>query len=176
MKRPPQPIGFFHKACKAITADGFAEKSDAAFLLHTASTGLLIPTDRTRAGTIDRIMLSEAAARRDQAPSKDDLYRVFTLALTGDDTDVISVGCSSEADVQVNDESLSRIHAQIGRRKGAYHIVDNGSTTGTQVNGEPVAVNTWRDLESGDTVTLGYVDLIFLQPKEFHRLVTSLFA
>jgi hypothetical protein len=105
-------------------------------------------------------------------------YGVFAVATRGAEVEStgITLGCSSRCDVQVNDESVSALHALIERRRDTYSIMDNDSTTGTMVNDEVLEKGEWRMLSSGDRVTLGYIDLTFLMPAEFYHLVRRLFA
>jgi hypothetical protein len=69
----------------------------------------------------------------------------------------VKLGRVAENDVVVHDASVSRRHARIQLKEGAYLIEDLGSTRGTQVNNQPVKVP--RPLANGDVVLLG--DVIF---------------
>jgi pSer/pThr/pTyr-binding forkhead associated (FHA) protein/subtilisin family serine protease len=64
----------------------------------------------------------------------------------------ISVGRSSDNDVLVTDERVSRRHAHIDRRGIQFVITDCGSTNGTFVNGRPVRQQRLRD---GDEIRIG---------------------
>jgi hypothetical protein len=105
-------------------------------------------------------------------------YLVFAVEAEGGEgaDGRVSLGCSSRCDVQVNDESVSAVHAYISQRSEGYAILDNDSTTGTMVNDEVISRGEWRLLGSGDRVTVGYVDLIFLLPVEFYHFVERLFG
>ncbi|HUG54275.1 MAG TPA: FHA domain-containing protein [Vicinamibacteria bacterium] len=59
------------------------------------------------------------------------------------------VGRDEDADIRVDEPLVSRAHARIERRGGAFFVLDLGSTNRTQVNGEPVAE---RELRDGDEV------------------------
>ena len=60
---------------------------------------------------------------------------------------VLLVGRDEEADIRVDEALVSRAHARIERRGGAFFVLDLGSTNLTKVNGEPVRE---RELRDGD--------------------------
>lgn len=62
------------------------------------------------------------------------------------------IGRGAEADLMLNDEGVSRAHAEIRNWDGDFIIKDLKSSNGTQVNGKPVAVALLR---AGDTVGIG---------------------
>lgn len=67
------------------------------------------------------------------------------------------IGRSSESDVEVVDERVSRRHAQITGDRDELQIEDLGSRNGTMINGNPIVGQiTLRD---GDFVGLGAVSL-----------------
>jgi len=75
-----------------------------------------------------------------------------------DNNDTISLGRSSDANVQFDPESdngVSRQHATItkGETVGQFFIEDNNSLNGVFVNGEKISSK--RELFAGDTVQLG---------------------
>jgi pSer/pThr/pTyr-binding forkhead associated (FHA) protein len=59
------------------------------------------------------------------------------------------VGRDDEADIRVNEPLVSKAHARIEPRGGAYVVYDLGSTNLTRVNGEVVYE---RELRHGDEV------------------------
>ena len=67
--------------------------------------------------------------------------------------DVTTVGRGAGVDVQLDDPTVSRLHAELVRRGPHVYIADLGlSTNGTRVNGRPVGRRTLRD---GDVVSFG---------------------
>jgi hypothetical protein len=72
--------------------------------------------------------------------------------------DSVMLGRSSECQIQISDTAVSRKHACLRFGQGNWFIQDQNSSAGTVVNGRPV--NAIR-LNSGDTITLGGVTLIF---------------
>jgi hypothetical protein len=75
----------------------------------------------------------------------------FLLALDGLDSDHLLVGRHPRCDLVVDDLNVSRRHAELMFRDGAWVIRDLGSTNGTTVNGAPVGRSTVRP---GDIVGL----------------------
>ena len=64
------------------------------------------------------------------------------------------IGRSREADIRVEDDAVSRRHAQVERTEKGILIVDLGSHNGVLVNGKKVKK---KILKPGDTVQIGYV-------------------
>lgn len=67
--------------------------------------------------------------------------------------DEILIGRSSKAEIQVDQESISRNHACIANTRRGVFIKDLGSTNGTFVNDEPVQGE--KQLHNGDLVKIG---------------------
>ncbi len=72
--------------------------------------------------------------------------------------DPLTIGRLSECDVTLDDDSVSRRHAEVRREDSEIVVVDLGSTNGTKVNGERVRE---RRLEDGDLITVGGINLRF---------------
>ncbi len=64
----------------------------------------------------------------------------------------VVIGRSPDCDLAINDESVSRRHAEIRVAAGGTVIADLGSTNGVVVNGKPC---TESSLVSGDRIQLG---------------------
>jgi len=75
------------------------------------------------------------------------------------DGDRIEVGRNPNADVFLDDVTVSRSHAVLSRDDGGYSIEDNGSLNGTYVNRRRVER---AKLESGDEVQIGKYRLTYL--------------
>ncbi len=71
------------------------------------------------------------------------------------------LGRSDACDLQLIDLSVSREHARISCRKGAWVIRDLRSVNGTYVNDKAV---TEQSLRSGDEIVLGIYRLRFISP------------
>ncbi len=72
----------------------------------------------------------------------------------------VVVGRSPEADVFLDDVTVSRSHAVVSRDDAGYTIEDDGSLNGTYVNRRRVEK---ASLEDGDEVQIGKYRLTFLQ-------------
>ncbi len=70
-----------------------------------------------------------------------------------------SIGRGSDADILLDDITVSRIHATIERVADEYQVVDANSLNGTYVNRELVTRST---LNTGDEVQIGKFRLVFL--------------
>jgi len=113
------------------------------------------PHDATQA--LEPVQLAEknpAAALGAALVSGED-RRVIPL-----DREVVNVGRSRENHVILNDQRVSRRHAQLRLRFGRYTLYDLDSQSGTLVNGQPV--QEWV-LQPGDVMSLGGVNLIYTE-------------
>ena len=155
---------------RVVLTDGLGNRGDALAENNLMKT--LEKFDGTREVPDPKRPLTGAAELQNSP------YLVFPLVGGEEELGAsrISLGCSSRCDVQVNDESVSAVHAFIRRQGGLCSILDGDSTTGTMVNDEVIEKGEWRALASGDRVTLGFVDLIFLMPTEFYHFVHRLFG
>ncbi|MFN3200470.1 MAG: FHA domain-containing protein [Bradymonadia bacterium] len=73
----------------------------------------------------------------------------------------VIIGRSDENDVVINHRSISRNHAKVVVRDGAFTIIDLRSANGVKVNGEEFGTET---LVNGDIIELGHVKLRFVAP------------
>lgn len=69
------------------------------------------------------------------------------------------LGRSSEANIRIDAQDVSRQHLQVTRRGSRVEITDLGSTNGTRVNGEPTKHATLRN---GDEILVGMQALRFV--------------
>jgi pSer/pThr/pTyr-binding forkhead associated (FHA) protein len=97
---------------------------------------------------------SAARARRIDGPDDSVLVELVVFGLRGArvvalrDGDVVVVGRGSEADIRVNDSTVSRRHARF-ERVGAYvWVSDAGSANGIWVAGKRVTRRRVRTLEA----------------------------
>jgi hypothetical protein len=75
------------------------------------------------------------------------------------DADRMTVGRRPDSDVFLDDVTVSRDHALIVRRNGAYWLDDLGSLNGTYVNRHRIESHR---LEDGDELQIGKYKLTFL--------------
>ncbi len=71
---------------------------------------------------------------------------------------VSMVGRLSDSDIVINDQNVSRRHAEVHAVGDSYELVDLGSTNGSKINGQRVQR---QRLVDGDQVTFGAVTLRF---------------
>lgn len=74
------------------------------------------------------------------------------------DTDTTSVGRHPNADIFLDDVTVSRRHAEITRSRNGFELVDQRSLNGTYVSGERV---DRAQLRNGDEVRIGKFRLNF---------------
>lgn len=72
----------------------------------------------------------------------------------------LSVGRGSDNDLYLNDASVSKIHAAlVMNREGTLMVADTGSTNGTFINGRRIAYGEARQIEEGDVVGFGDIEV-----------------
>lgn len=72
----------------------------------------------------------------------------------------VNVGRGSDSDVYINHPSVSKVHAAIVmNREGTLLVADTGSTNGTYINGRRIAYGEARQIEEGDVVGFGDVEV-----------------
>lgn len=74
----------------------------------------------------------------------------------------LNVGRVSDNDLDLNDASVSKIHATLMMNaQGTILVADTGSTNGTFINGRRIAYGEARQIEAGDVVGFGDVEVRF---------------
>ena len=77
----------------------------------------------------------------------------------------ITLGRSGENDLQTNDASVSRFHAEIIKEDGVFKLIDKESKCGTFVNGNRISK---QELKHQDRITLGNeTQILFLTHDDF---------
>src|SRR5205807_9567161 len=71
----------------------------------------------------------------------------------------LTLGRTEPADLVINDQSLSRVHASINRDGDRVWIIDEGSTNGSLVNGAAVPASG-TPLRDGDEIYLGNTTIV----------------
>jgi diguanylate cyclase (GGDEF)-like protein len=113
--------------------------------------------ESTRVSDIDK--LREELTRRSQRD------RAYLIVLAGSDVGKMFkldegetvLGRSHRADIRLDDDSISRMHAKLSLHGTTVQIEDLGSSNGTTVNGERVSVHGLRD---GDKIRLGETTIL----------------
>lgn len=75
------------------------------------------------------------------------------------DQDSTTAGRHPEADIFLDDVTVSRRHAEFRRKDDSYEVVDVGSLNGTYVNREP---RNSELLSDGDEIQIGKFRLVFI--------------
>ncbi|MES1187808.1 MAG: GGDEF domain-containing protein [Myxococcales bacterium] len=102
----------------------------------------------------------------DDSPSNDCLVVIYTAepGLLGKrfvlDKSPTRVGRGADSQIVLEGDSVSRRHAHLERRAGAWYVVDDGSTNGTYVNEEQISRE--QLLVNGDRIKVGPSILKFL--------------
>jgi pSer/pThr/pTyr-binding forkhead associated (FHA) protein len=76
------------------------------------------------------------------------------------DAEVVRVGRHPDSDIFLDDVTVSRHHAEVVRRRGAFVVRDVGSLNGTYVN--RTRIEEESGLDTGDEVQIGRFKLVFL--------------
>lgn len=74
------------------------------------------------------------------------------------DSDLITIGRSSDSGIVLTDPNASRNHAELSKKGEEWWVIDLGSTNGTLVNG---ALVKERRLQPGDRIKIGGSEMIF---------------
>ncbi len=168
-------LGAYRDICLELTEQQFCDRGPHPFLVHSRELGgPIVPTAATQGVTLDRLVLSATPSRAEEGHPLSGAFQVFALRPARPGAAALSIGCSSACDVQVNDASISSLHAVLERHGQGYLLTDQDSAAGTLVNDEPLAPGQARTLASGDRISLGYVDLMFLLPSDFYHFVRRL--
>ncbi len=105
---------------------------------------------------------SAGAASKRPSRSSGPALRGLSGAVTGKSfplNGTIVVGRVAGVDLRVDDDSVSRRHAEIELNDGTAVLRDLGSANGTTVNGNPISEDT--ALNGGDIIQFGVVEMIF---------------
>ncbi|MGV0362437.1 oxoglutarate dehydrogenase inhibitor Odhl [Corynebacterium minutissimum] len=78
------------------------------------------------------------------------------------DQPTTTAGRHPEADIFLDDVTVSRRHAEFRAQEGQFEVVDVGSLNGTYVNREP---RNAQVLEVGDEIQIGKFRLVFIAAK-----------
>lgn len=84
---------------------------------------------------------------------------------------LIKIGRAQSNDLVLDDNPISREHAQIRVSSGHYFITDFGGTNGTMLNEKQMAANTEVELQAGDTLGFGRYQFSFMTPDRFYKWI-----
>jgi pSer/pThr/pTyr-binding forkhead associated (FHA) protein len=146
-------------------ADGNLLKVGAFAVRVELVTGTAELTDAKTAARAARALLLDALASEGRSPGGPRLVLAEpprALELEGLPLP-ITIGRAPSVSIQLDDPSISRIHARLSREGDTFVVEDAGQTNGLFVDGKPVAR---RRLRSGDVFSLGSVTVRFVDPVE----------
>ena len=152
-----------------LTVDEFVLRHPHPFIVHSGGALKGVDRKQTRGLTVDRIVIEGRPKSR-----IGDSFVAGEL-VSRDSENIITIGLSSTCDVVIDDQSLSKQHAWFERTtNGTWRVWDNDSLAGTQVNDAPIKSGEPKLVGNGDKITFGYVEVTFLTPEAFHRLLRGL--
>ena len=85
------------------------------------------------------------------------------VVLIAVDREIMHIGRSPASDIVLDDASVSRRHALLGRRGDRTMIFDDRSRNGVHVNGARISD---AELHDGDAILCGHVTLHFIERTE----------
>jgi hypothetical protein len=150
---PPEPIVMIDEPLPAEDVPALAEEAPA----FTAEVPTTDAAPTAEAPT-EEAATAEAPVEMEPAPAdgltlrleteRDASRSIFHVTKTG-----ATIGRGPESTIQLADLSVSRKHARIAYRQGAYWLSDLGSMGGTWVDGTKLAAP--RRVATGQTIDIG---------------------
>jgi hypothetical protein len=156
--RPPEPIVMIDEPLPAEDAPPLAEEAPA-FTAEVPTTDAA-PTEEAASAepATAEAATEEVSVEMEPAPAdgltlrleteRDGSPSTFHVTKTG-----ATIGRGPESTIQLADLSVSRKHARIAYRQGAYWLSDLGSMGGTWVDGTKLAAP--RRVATGQTIDIG---------------------
>ena len=167
-----RPLADWRSDAGRLSAEEFCTLHTHPLLIHCKTSGELHRVDQTQGLTIDRAMISDRRDDNSRWSAALSDYGAFVVKTRQPGRSVdVTIGCSSQCDIQIDDVSISKLHALMIEDRSGWHVRDASSLTGVRVNDSDVGDDP---LCSGDRITFGVVDLIFLLPREVFQLVRGL--
>jgi hypothetical protein len=168
-----KPLANYVDTCLPVSEERFAKTCRSVFFVHSrVKDGALTPIEDTSSDTFSR--LREVDKPQEDDPLVTVSFRIVEMEFPSR-TRKLSIGSSSSCDVQINDESVSRHHANMFAKDGVYTITDSDSALGTTLNGNLLKPGEVKQIRTGDRIRMGKVNLVFLLPAEFHRMVCGMY-
>jgi diguanylate cyclase (GGDEF)-like protein len=140
-------------------------------------------SDSDPRGTAEHTLITERKLPIESQPGE---HQAYLVIIYGDQLGKriplglrqVDAGRSSDCEIPIDQESVSRRHARISWTGSAYSVRDLGSTNGTYLNDKPI---TTHDLSDGDQIKVGHTILKFMSGgnveasyhEEIYRMMTS---
>ena len=77
------------------------------------------------------------------------------------DKEITTLGRGVDNDIHINEKSISRNHLKIISKKNSIFLEDLGSHNGTTINGSKVEPGLEVEINIGDSITIGNIDIVF---------------
>ena len=177
----PMTVAALHELAKSLSEDEFREKfGDAFFMRGAGSSSLRKPRvfQETSKGDASPALRGPQANAASPHPLKRRAgadvmeFMIFFLRPNDPNSRRITVGRTANNDVVIADSSVSKFHAVLTKdAAGAYQVKDVGSTTGTRVNDELLANDTYQVLKGGEEIAFGEVQVTFLGVPSLHNFL-----
>jgi hypothetical protein len=88
-------------------------------------------------------------------------------------SDMITIGRTGNNDVVLNDVTISRFHAFFKDKRDMWVVCDAGSKNGTAVDGSDLEARKEAQVNSGQTVRLGDVDVEFYTAGDLYDVLSG---
>ena len=160
-----KPLADYADTCRKLASEDFAREHPHPFLVSSSS-----PNKGTKAGTGLTVV-----GQRHPASGLRDSFRVIEVVGKNPRVAFVRVGRAEPCDVIIDDDSVSRVHASFQRAPEGWRLIDAHASSGTSVNDQSVASGASVALATGDRIRLGSLEVTFLDPPGFHRLVRGFF-
>ncbi len=116
-----------------------------------------------------------------QQPTGEMILATFTVQAKQIQTELnfvqgkrLSVGRSKENDLAIADGSVSKNHASLViNTEGKFMVADTGSTNGTFINGNRIAYGRAFEINEGDKVIFGTVEIFFKRLPKMTEFVVN---
>ena len=149
-----------------LEADLAAAEPGTEVAVDSGDDGAEPMDEKPEEGRVERVEPPEPVIAEIQSPEEPTWYAGLIIQREGKldriiswDRDRLTVGCSSECDIFLDQPEVSRRHAMFVREAEGYEVRDLESINGVLVNGEKTKC---RRLEVGDTVKIEGFELVFL--------------
>ncbi|HZO13669.1 MAG TPA: GGDEF domain-containing protein [Polyangiaceae bacterium] len=121
--------------------------------------------DKWNPDDLEATRVSDVEKLREELTRRSERDRAYLIVLAGSDVGKMFkledgetvLGRSHRADIKLDDDSISRMHAKLVLSENDVHVEDLNSSNGTAVNGERVAFQQLRD---GDKIRLGETTIL----------------
>ncbi len=160
-----KPLSHYAPACKSLTREEFVQRHPGPFLVHSSLTGGVLQAS-SGGRTIDSMVVDDT-----EGGEEAEVLTVFTVPQFAPRGAPLTVGSDPACPLRIAAASVSRVHARLVRFDDRWRVEDAGSLVGTWVNGEALEAAVIRDLDPGDRLSLGAVDLTFLPAAHFYDFV-----